>query len=293
MDWPELHLLTVFAGDGCWGNGTSIVLSDRIVDLAAAQRLATILSTPDSGFLYPDADGSGWSLVSFSPVELLAFCTQTLLASGKVLIERAKTEPKVEIYVPQIDRRVPVEGHHCGDPDTYWTGVSKRDISVECFEATPPGWHDLEKLSLRTMRINTGRPRVVCKLDSAEMLLTYRSEPDEIMAFCHKVGVNGLCLFVQNPNGRLLARVFTTSLAGQEDRGTGGAIACIPPYLEACGELNGDLPVVTVRQGGSDPNAGLLLLRSDAMHVWVGSRVQSISKGRLEAAALLTKKGWS
>ena len=101
------------------------------------------------------------------------------------------------------------------------------------------------------------------------------------MEFCERHHVNGICLFSE-AGPQLHARVFTTSLSGGEDRGTGGAIASIIPYLEATSSVAPSRSEIAVRQGTGD-DVGLLWIRANEDSVGLGGQVTPLAQGELVA----------
>lgn len=281
MDQPDLYLLTVFGGQRCPGNATSIIVSRVPVEEKAAQRLAARIATPDTGFLYPSPGGGSWMLASYSPVEMLAYCTQTILAAGKILRDFHAAGPDVRLVIPQTGREAAVECRREEGSDTCWTPVNADDVRMHPMDTLVPGLNRPDGCRFPTMLIDTGRPRAVIKLAHPKTLYRFRPDPEDILAFCRGSGINGLCLFSHAADGHILARVFTTSLEGREDRGTGGAIACIPHYLRAIGETGTHLKPTLVRQGGRGADCGMMMVRTEADRVWIGSQVALFSVGRL------------
>ena len=175
MTRSKLFQSSVFSGPKCIGNGTSIIIANGPVDLRAAAQLARLLSTPDTGFVWSSGESSTWELVTFSPVELIAFCTQTQLASAYIIRDLSGAEGSVRLHIPQSDRTVEVE-LPSSQERPFWTRVLRHEIKTAPFTGEILGADLLGSRRADCLIVDTGRSRVLCRIDGAETLARYRCE---------------------------------------------------------------------------------------------------------------------
>lgn len=271
-----VRTIQVFGGPDAAGNATGVVLADAPLPAGVAQRLAQDLGYPDTAIVARDPETGGMRCDSFSPTEPLAFCVQTLLAAALVLQgdgpqEEAATRLQVGsrvIEVVQDAARYGDEGRR------FWVHMSRSD--VEPFAAASV--HSIIEGANTAVLVDSGRRRVFVPTDDAATLATFDPSPASVRRFCTRENVHGLCLYFIPALGRAMLRVFTTSLGGQEDVATGGAVA----GLGACLERDFPLDEWRVEQGqGPRHRRGLLFLRQARGETHVGGSARPVMIGHL------------
>jgi predicted PhzF superfamily epimerase YddE/YHI9 len=275
---PDGFIMTVFAGEGRRGNATGLAILGHALPQTECQRLATALGLPDSGFLFRQPDSDHWQLASFSPVEPLAVCFQTLLASAFVLRSQGKAKMPVQVRASPGSRYFLVSDQP-GDPSLLWVRLRRTDGTAHPAPQSAFEYLNVKDVEAPPVIVDMGRARIVLEV-GRERLFAFRQDPDAVMSFCRHAEVSGICLFARGDRGEIDARVFTTSLEGREDCGTGGAIASIALYLSYTGKAGDVMAAVKVRQGhGREGFGGLMMLKADRDDVWLGGRVEPIMHG--------------
>ncbi|EJC71123.1 putative epimerase, PhzC/PhzF [Rhizobium leguminosarum bv. viciae WSM1455] len=280
MKAGHVRVSTVFGGPGARGNLTATVFCDTAPNPDLARDLASTLTFPETGFLWPAGKANrSYNLMSQSPLEELSYCTQTLLAAGEWLqsgkdpgaarIKQVRTQ-KGEIIIRDEN-----------DPTVFWTSttaVTPRVIDV--FEISPL-WPPPLTGSYPLMRIACGRTRLVQQFNSLEQLYELAPTPDDILAVCKVYECQGLSVFYRGQAEHIHARVFTTSLGGAEDLGTGGAAVAMAAYLESTGSPLGCGAHVVIEQGALAIGKGQIFLRVASSGVFIGGRVTPVLDGQL------------
>jgi predicted PhzF superfamily epimerase YddE/YHI9 len=273
MNGGSAWLGRVFGADHEGGNHTAVVLTDQSGRAEGSfATIARVLGVPDTGFV-TGVDRHSIRLRTFSPVEELAQCFQTTLAAVVAL---------------GADQGVPWRVTHekgetvevCRDGDVCWARHLVDDAGP-AQRVDPPAW-----LNLRVgrhepvVRFGQARARLYVPCGSVAQLEKIAIEPVTVREACAATRCNGLVCYALDGPDRLRVRVFTTSLAGGEDRATGGAVLGIAIQLGRMGH-RGELDVV---QGGVDAaDQGRMRLRvdPDVARIMLGGRVDPILQGRL------------
>jgi predicted PhzF superfamily epimerase YddE/YHI9 len=101
----------------------------------------------------------------------------------------------------------------------------------------------------------------------------------DVVELCASVGHFGMVAVTQAGERAQRVRVFTTSLAGKEDSGTGDAVLGVGSLLARRG-VAGPMPVT---QGPGDPDRqGTLLLRIFSQgHLQLGGEVVTLRRGQI------------
>lgn len=271
----DVHQLRVFAGDGALGNTTGVVGVGAGEPREALARQAALLGYPDTAFVDTAFVAAGLRVDSFSPFEELRFCTQTLLATEVVLRAEGTLAPGEPLTARTLAGTVQVQRYPDG---VAYVGLPEEIATARAPRAGLPVPGPAQLAG--PLVIDTGRARAYCLLPEEE-IESVAVSPDAVRAYCAAEGVSGLCLTARRPDGSARLRVFTMSLDGAEDSGTGGAAGGVLAYWRRLGVPAP--PVLAVHQGSGGPQArGELLVRTlDGGGTAVGGRVVPVASGRL------------
>lgn len=256
----------VFSRDGFGGNATGLVDAD--VPAAERQSLAMRLGYPDTAFVVSrEVDASGRPRVmlrTHSPVEEITLCIQTSLAAPVALGARAGEIWQVDHAGGSLNIRV-------DEGPVVWASLLEPAGQLPPLELIGLPRRLADRLGAATGTVvRTARPRLYVLDLAPRQLEQLYIAPDEVLALCADLRINGLVIAAWQAHDELRVRVFTTSLSGREDAATGGAV------LEA-GRLLRDMgapETVHVTQGSGD-DRGYLRLRIPPIPdpVEVGSEV--------------------
>jgi predicted PhzF superfamily epimerase YddE/YHI9 len=260
----------VFTAGGSGGNHTAIVTGTSGGAAPDRAAVARRLGFPDCGFVVAD-DGSALALRTYSPYEELGTCLQTSL--GAVVATKRRVGDVTRVCHSGAEPLL-VTREIGGPDDEVWARSASGHAlpSTSTVTLGPP-------VSGPATRLGGARPRLYMELGTAADVEHLDLDRVTALDLLRAHDVRGLVVFaVDRPAGVVRLRVFTTSLDGGEDAGTGGAVLDLGGLLAASG-LSGAL---VVTQGGTDPGArGELLLRVGADGVAVGAEVHSLAEGTL------------
>lgn len=277
---PNFYFATVFGAPDCVGNPTAVVLGEPA---APHQEIAARLGTPDTVFITPEKGRAGWATRVFSPGMELTMCFQGILAADAALRLTSGEDAKDTVFNTQVG---PVQA---GDVPDVRDGFRWVKFPKERMQKLPPvvSLEEFARAHGAVARdvscLSTGRVRAYGRLRSVEELDELVLPPQEVLRFCVRQRVDGLC-FVALAADHVRIRVFTTSLDGNEDIATGGAVCGLAMYLEMLGDAPPTQPYWTVRQGsGSARRRGKLYLWAEgaAPYIAVGGNVLMTARGLL------------
>jgi len=282
---PELWYIATFFSERARGNLTAVLLSRGEIAVRPCQQIAAWLGVPDTIFLSDSETPGEWVSRTFSPSEELAFCAQGLLAAEAALNydavtahERCRIRTLTGTY--EIARLPPI------GPNIGWVRMD----AGQCTVADMPSGSSLRSLlgrDVQTLRpeamVDSGRKRLFVQLCSERDLDAVAPAAASVQAFCGRHGLSGVCPFVLIRPGTVALRVFTTSLAGGEDRSTGGAAAGVIHYLRALGasDTSGQMQW-RVDQGSGPPHQRgtmFVLEQPRERTIYVGGYTHVISCG--------------
>jgi predicted PhzF superfamily epimerase YddE/YHI9 len=251
----------VFGLGGRGGNETAIV-SPAPAEAADMQAIAAELGVPDTAFVVDLAPGR-IDLRTFSPHGEVALCVQTSLAAAV-----AAAAPFGEVWTVR----------HPGGGEVFvrredWAGTDRVWARLPADLGAP---EPLPALSLRlgaeAVRLGGPRPRIAIEVPTAAALRRLAPSPAEVLGVCAEEGVEGLVFFAVSEPGAQV-RVFTTSLAGEEDSGTGGAVAGLGRLLigrRPAGEI------AVVQRPGDPDREGHMTLSIGGVAVELGAEVEPL-----------------
>lgn len=252
------------------GNHTAILPEGAENPAAAAEALGF----PDTAFVV-GRDARTVRVRTFSPVEELALCLQTSLATP--LAFGADHGEKWEVVHPAGALTISVER------------ASQRLICWAHDPQGPPGHaepvDDLPRWARPTgsrevVRLAQARSRLYLEMTDVDGFVP--PSPDAVTEVCRAHGCTGLVCFAPITDTSVRVRVFTTSLGGREDSATGGAALGVGTLLGRAGRSGR----IEITQGPSDPFAqSRLLLDLDGMDgdLRVGGQVRPLLTGRMTA----------
>lgn len=259
----------VFSRDGVGGNATGLVDSD--VPAAERQGMASQLGFPDTAFVVARvADASGRPRVmlrTHSPVEEITLCIQTSLAAPVALGARAGEVWQVDHVGGSLSVRV-------DEGPVVWASPLESEGPLPPRKVVTLPRRLADRLGTATGTVvRSARPRLYVLDLAPRQLELFSIAPDDVVALCADLRVNGLVLAAWTARAELRVRVFTTSLAGREDAATGGAVLEAGRLLRDAGAPE----TVHVTQGSGD-DRGYLRLRLPAVPdpVEVGSEVHEV-----------------
>lgn len=253
----KAFVLSVFGGAGATGSPTGVVLLDEAPRTEAAQAFAARLGVPDTAFVWKD--GGRWRARFFSPMEELSVCFQALLAVAHVVGE-LRSELLFGERVVAVERQ---DGR-------WWVRLGAGDVVERGSLETPFGVGRI---------IDSGRVRAFVRVEAARFE-ALEWLPSEALSWLRAHSLSGVCLVDAGVSGRVRLRVFTSSLGGNEDVATGGAVAGLPLVLGPGRHL--------VEQGRASTRRGLLLAQGNGETVSVGGEVLSLINGTLASALGVT-----
>lgn len=252
----------VFGLGGRGGNETAIV-SPAPAEVADMQAIATELGVPDTAFVLALAPGR-IDLRTFSPHGEVALCIQTSLAA---------TVAAAAPFGEQWSVRHPGGGAKLIVRREDWAGTDRVWARLPGDRGVP---EPLPALSLRlgaeAVRLGGARPRIAIEVPTAAALRQLAPTPAEVLGVCAEEGVEGLVFFTVSEPGAQV-RVFTTSLAGAEDSGTGGAVAGIGRLLigrRPAGQI------AVVQRPGDPDREGHMTLSIGGSAVELGAEVEPL-----------------
>jgi predicted PhzF superfamily epimerase YddE/YHI9 len=255
--WPA----RVFGLGGRGGNETAIV-TPAPAAAADMQAIATELGVPDTAFVLALEPGV-LTLRTFSPLGEVALCIQTSLAAVV-----AAAAPLGEEWAVR----------HAGGGEVRvrredWAGTDRVWVR---FAELPEAPEPLPGLSLRlgaeAVRMGGERPRIAVEVPTAAALAKLAPSPDEVLGVCAEERVEGLVFYVLAGHGAQV-RVFTTSLGGAEDSGTGGAVAGVGRLLL---ERLRERQLHVVQRPGDPDLEGHMTLRFGAGSLELGAEVEPL-----------------
>ncbi|WP_395175443.1 PhzF family phenazine biosynthesis protein [Roseibium alexandrii] len=273
-----VRISTVFGGPGAQGNVTATVFSDVAPKPDLARDIASTLTFPETGFVWPAGKENGtYNLMSQSPFEELSYCTQTMLAAAEWLLSGGGAD--AARIKPVGTQKCEIITRDESEPTIFWASTA----------AVPPQVIEVAEISpllpiplagpFPLMRIVCGRTRLVQQINSLEQLYELAPTPDNILAVCKGYDCQGLVVFYSSDAERIHVRVFTTSLGGAEDLGTGGAAAAMAAYLESAGSPLGCGAPAVIEQGTQAIGKGQLFLRVSPSGIFIGGRVCPVLGG--------------
>ncbi|WP_167397358.1 PhzF family phenazine biosynthesis protein [Lysinibacillus mangiferihumi] len=263
----------VFYNEGISGNLTGVVQLEKDIGDIASKKMATRLQLPDTAFIWKE---NSMKHRTYSPYEELEFCTQTLLATGAVQKIQSKNLERFEFEGATGLISVFTQGD-----DIWWIEQTPGEISPYY------NYDVLNELSISKNILGgmlgvggNGRKRLYIPINSEENLYIVHLKPSLVMNICQRMGINGIVLFVKKDQSNVLLRVFTTSLAGNEDAATGGAALGLLGYnqLFSFGLSNN----IRVDQGHIDSSSrGCIYLKNDVENNQnlIGSKVDVLIEG--------------
>ena len=260
----QIWLGRVFGRASVGGNHTAVV---RYPFEGARDELAARLHVPDTAFVVARSPGL-LTLRTFSPVEELMACIQTTLAS--VVAEQTPLEePFMVAHVGSAP--IEVVRQKLGDGHLVWArqqvhAPQPTSVATELSPRPNCGWL-------------TGGPRrrLVYELASDRAVDEIDLPAEQVMHLCRDRDVNGIAYFAAT-GSQVRARVFTTSLHGREDIGTGGVAIGIGQALHTAG-VRGELSLI---QGPVDSrDQGYMTLRLEDAVLALGAEVTPLLTGSL------------
>ena len=262
MDAPlDIWPARVFGLGGRGGNETAIV-SPAPAAASDMQAIATELGVPDTAFVLALEPGE-LTLRTFSPRGEVALCIQTSLAAAVAAAAPLEEEWTVR---HAAGGEVRVRREDWAGTDRVWAR----------FARLPEAPEPLPGLSLRlgseAVRMGGERPRIAVEVPTAAALAKLAPTPAEVLGVCEEEGVYGLVFYVLSEHGAQV-RVFTTSLAGAEDSGTGGAVAGVGRLLI---ERLRERQLHVVQRPGNPDLEGHMTLRFGADSLELGAEVEPL-----------------
>jgi predicted PhzF superfamily epimerase YddE/YHI9 len=251
----------VFGLGGRGGNETAIV-SPAPAEAADMQAIATELGVPDTAFVL-ELEPRRVLLRTFSPHREVQLCIQTSLAVAVAVGAPLGEEWRVrhagggEVFVRRED---------WAGTDRVWARFTSPGEPPEPLPLLSG------RLGAEAVRIGGERPRIAIEVPSPAALGKLAPSPAEVLGVCAEESVEGLVFFVASEQG-VQVRVFTTSLAGAEDSGTGGAVAGIGRLLIGR-QQPGELPVV--QRPGDPDREGHMTLHLGASSIELGAEVEPL-----------------
>jgi PhzF family phenazine biosynthesis protein len=229
----EFWQVLVYCSDSARGSPTGVVFPGRDLISDQYQAVASSLGYPDTVFLTPSPGNSDWLARSFSPAQELSLCTQALMAGFRVLPRRNAITSATHILFRTPSGPIEVSELIPDRKDVAWLvgpyQVLDRRVSKSPLAA-------IEALaSAEEILIDTGRTRLFQELPDADRLSALALRPTQVMDYCAKEEIHGICLFAHTGEREIRMRVFTTSLDGGEDIATGGAVMGLLPYFQKKG----------------------------------------------------------
>lgn len=273
----EIWWANAFVGPAAGGNATCVVLEDVERSGDEHAEIARSLRAPDTVFLSRGED-EGWRARFFSPDEgEMAFCGQGLVAAHAVLRALGIADGERPVDLLTSLGAVSTRADPLRD-DVSWFAVARQRVRVV---GTPEPSISLPLAAAGgSLIVDSGRARLYRQLERAEDLGAIAIDPTVVLQNCAALDVKGICFYAPLVESTIGLRVFTVSLAGQEDASTGGAVlglsALLPP-----GQW-------TIEQGhGRALKRGLLrlLALAGAEEIAVGGAVQIIARGTLAPQA--------
>lgn len=260
-----------FVGPNAAGNATGVVLLEDAWDNAQCARVARALRAPDTVFVL--RDGAGYSARFFSPHEgEMTFCGQGLIAADAVLRELGAVPIGAEVTLQTSVG--PVRTAYGADAKLTWCSVPKSFIRPVASNASVRSLLPLSDPNQPERVVDSGRKRLfkqVTEIDAISL------DPAQVVDFCQRHELSGVCFYARVNATTLRLRVFTVSLAGNEDASTGGAVLGLSALLPDL-----DAPVEILQGVGSHAlNRGRLLLRIDNHETCFGGLVELIAQGSL------------
>jgi predicted PhzF superfamily epimerase YddE/YHI9 len=220
---------------------------------------------------------------TFSPVEELAMCLQTSLATPLAL--GAGHGETWKVGHPAGVLTITVEGS--GASSVCWA----HDPQSTPGRAEPVDDDDLPEWARpaggrQAVRLAQARSRLYLELPDVDGVNGIDGfappSPKAVTEVCRAHGCTGIVYYAPLTDTSVRTRVFTTSLGGREDSATGGAAQGVGTLLSRAGHTGR----VEVTQGPPDPYAqSRLLLDLDGREgdVRVGGRVRPLLTGRTAA----------
>jgi len=277
-----IYITRVFSSEHAAGSLTGVSLNfdrdpqDRNVFQCAARQLGL----PDTGFLNQSISDVSWTLESYSPVEPMKFCIQTLLSSAAVQ-KRIAPDISVRSFATKMGAYVVEEDGF--EPNVWWVNAEVPSATVAS-EGLVSSLSELgfsaEVLRNTAAISGIGRRRIYLKLDSEDELERISLSAREVNLWCKKNDLTAICLFFVCSKESIRFRVFTTSLSGEEDVATGGAALGLLSVDSALGVILSDRVVVNQGRGDSLFRGEILLKRAnDRIPAKIGGLVQILTEG--------------
>ncbi len=279
---PKLHVTRVFSSPDAAGSLTGMLVVSAQQGADQYQAIAAQLGFADTGFVWPEPGRDVWRLLSYSPVESLKFCTQTLFGAAAVRWLQQPSDTSFQFETANGPYRVQQDQ---SDPQVWWLQAELQPASpaaMEIVESLADLGIEVDCLHAPAYLAGVGRRRIYLPMSNEEELDNLACQSAKVDQWCREHALTAICAFVALARDRIRLRVWTTSLAGEEDSATGGA---------ALGILALDAPLqlelasrITVVQGRKSSLAGgeiLLRQSANAEAPHIGSRVILVPEGRL------------
>ena len=270
----EVYVAQVFSSPDVAGNLTGMHMASPREEVEQYQAIAAQLGFPDTGFMWQEPGRNVWHLLSYSPVESLKFCTQTLFAAAAVRRLHQASETSFLFETENGPYRVRQDQ---SDPQVWWLQAELQPANVaamDMVESLLALGIDVDHLHGPVYLAGVGRRRIYLSMPSEDALVNLACQSSKVDQWCRKQGLTAICAFVPLARDCIRLRVWTTSLSGEEDSATGGA---------ALGILALDVPLqlklasrITVVQGRKPSLAGgeILLQHSASGDApYIGSQV--------------------
>ncbi|TQR35965.1 PhzF family phenazine biosynthesis protein [Lysinibacillus sphaericus] len=271
----KFWLARVFYDEDISGNLTGVVKLESDIGIETSQGIATRLQLPDTAFIW---NNKTMQHRTFSPYEELKFCTQTLLASAAVQYGQSIGFARFQYETAVGIVSVFTEG------DGFWWIDSNPDLVIPYSDI-----HGLTQLGISREVLagkvcigGVGRRRLYIPLATEDDLYSIRLIPSKVMHICTELGITGISFFVKLRSDYVLLRVFTTSLAGNEDAATGGAALGLIGYDQYCSF--GLSSNVRVDQGHIESSSrGCIYLQQDSKsgRTFLGAKVEVLAEGSI------------
>lgn len=281
----NFKLFDVFANSIFEGNPTGVVYYKGSVDKIRMQKIAEVLSVPDTLFMLESSFPKLlFSSFAFSPYEELKICAQGIIGGVFSILEDMKLPPNPYEIETALGRfEVFIEGKSVV---VVFTSLGRPKISQVNNEENSRIFQTLENnifSSLPKYFVDLGRNRLVIEVPR-KILDSIQLHSSDAMNLCNDLEITGIVFFSRsgkNPDS-IRSRHFTTSLNGSEDAVTGGASGAILAFcLHAGIEYPGDS--VVVHQGGFDTREGYVYVKFNKTNeeILVGGKAIKTAEGKL------------
>ena len=271
----KFWLARVFYNDGISGNLTGVIQLESEVEKEQGQSIATRLQLPDTAFIWGN---QSIQHRTFSPYEELTFCTQTLFASAAVQYGQSIGFARFQYETAAGTASVFTQG------DGFWWIDASPDLVRPYLNLAV-----LKKFGIPEGALageicigGVGRQRLYIPLATADDLYSIHLIPEMVMQVCTELGIAGISIFAKISSDYILLRVFTTSLAGNEDAATGGAALGLIGYNQYCSY--GLSSTVRVDQGHRESTGrGCIYIKKNLENscTLLGAKVDVLTEGTI------------